>query len=286
MRKTVCALSIVAVAFAGRAQQGAPPSMEQDLAEPTQRDVTQQRDPAQRDMADRCVALLQGELGRVEAGDLSARCADLVRAGADRGQPGQTELGAGVARETPTAGASVRTAFANAGRELIGQREGFALGRTRGGTVGNTLMTNPLGWFSGLGVNVSYIRPISQLNKLSWVASGRYAHANASNGDVTTFGIGGGVDLFLIGRNNEGLRIGPRLELAFGSEDVQGTSTFARVGASGEIGYNFIAGNGITGAVAGGLGTRLAGDEQNESFDSFTGGELGPYLKLGLGYSW
>jgi hypothetical protein len=30
----------------------------------------------------------------------------------------------------------------------------------------------------------------------------------------------------------------------------------------------------------------VAGDEQNDDFASFVGGEFGPYLKLGLGFSW
>jgi hypothetical protein len=94
------------------------------------------------------------------------------------------------------------------------------------------------------------------------------------------------VDFFAIGRNNEGLRIGPRVELAVGRETFQGETTFARMGLSGEVGYNFVATNGLTGLVAGGLGGRIAGDNANENFTSFTGGEFGPYLKVGLGYSW
>ena len=58
------------------------------------------------------------------------------------------------------------------------------------------------------------------------------------------------------------------------------------MGLSGEVGYNFIATNGITGLVAGGLGGRVAGDSQNEDFESFVGGEFGPYAKIGFGFSW
>ncbi len=95
-----------------------------------------------------------------------------------------------------------------------------------------------------------------------------------------------GADLFIIGRNNEGLRIGPRLELAAGRERFQGSTTFARLGMSGELGYNFIATNGITGLLAAGVGGRVAGNDKNDEFASFVGGEFGPYLKFGLGYSW
>jgi len=151
--------------------------------------------------------------------------------------------------------------------------------------VTNTLSTNPLGWFSGLGVNLSYARPF-RWDRASWGASGRYSRTNASNGKVTSFGLGSGVDLFVFGRSNEGLRIGPRLDLAFGRETIQGSTDFARLGASGELGYNFIASNGVSASVAGGYGGRLAGDAQEEDFTSYTGGEDGPYMKLGLGYSW
>jgi hypothetical protein len=58
------------------------------------------------------------------------------------------------------------------------------------------------------------------------------------------------------------------------------------MGLGGELGYNFIASNGVTGLLAGGLGGRVAGDDQNDDFESFVGGEFGPYVKVGLGFSW
>jgi hypothetical protein len=90
----------------------------------------------------------------------------------------------------------------------------------------------------------------------------------------------------MIGQHNEGLRIGPRVELAAGRERFLGSTTFARLGMSGEVGYNFIATNGISGAVGVGVGGRVAGNSKNDSFASFVGGEFGPYAKVGLGYGW
>jgi hypothetical protein len=99
----------------------------------------------------------------------------------------------------------------------------------------------------------------------------------------------GGVDWFILGQNNEGLRLGPRFDLSFGREanaaPETGSATRTRLGITGELGYNFIASNGITGAAAFGLGGRVAGDE-NKELSSSVGGEFGPYAKLGLGYSW
>jgi hypothetical protein len=229
---------------------------------------------AEADVADRCVALLRGEA--LADSELIGQCENLVRAGVEPG----------IGRAGADPGESVRAAFTQAGRELTGRGPpGIGLGATVRGPVRSTLMTNPIGWFSGLGVNAEYSRPFD-FNRLSWVAAARYARANASNGEITTLGAGAGLDFYIIGRNNEGLRIGPRIEFAFGSENIGGRTNFGRIGASGEIGYNFIASNGLTASAAGGLGARLAGDEQNENFQAFTGGEFGPYVKLGLGYSW
>jgi hypothetical protein len=55
---------------------------------------------------------------------------------------------------------------------------------------------------------------------------------------------------------------------------------------AGELGYNFIATNGISGTLALGVGGRVAGNDKNDSFASFVGGEFGPYAKVGVGYSW
>jgi hypothetical protein len=278
MRKTVWALALAAGAVGARAQEGRTST---DAAQQAGTAAGRAADTGARgsQLADRCAALIRGELAPAARADLAPRCEDLLRAGGSGGPAPAT------GRDQPGPGESVRTAFTNAGRELTGQRP-TAMGSTRRGDVRNTLVTNPIGWFSGLGVNLEYERPLDRFDRVSWVAAARYARANATNGQVTSFGLGGGADLFIFGHNNEGLRIGPRIELALGDENIQGSTTFARVGLSGELGYNFIASSGLTAEAAVGVGGRLAGDSKNESFTSFTGGDLGPYLKVGLGWSW
>jgi len=184
-------------------------------------------------------------------------------------------------------GQGVKAAFEQAASELTDPRKRtLGMGMRQSGPVGYTLVTNPFGWFNGLGVNAELYGAFQDMPKFSWVAGARYSNTDTTNGTASTFGAMGGVDLFIIGRNNEGLRIGPRAEVAAGREKFQGSTTYARLGLSGEVGYNFIATNGITGLLAAGLGGRVAGDSKNDDFASFVGGEFGPYLNAGLGFSW
>jgi hypothetical protein len=200
------------------------------------------------------------------------------------GEAQQARVEPGQSSRQAQQGQGVLAAFEQAGREVMGPRRGAAMGMRQGGPVVNTLVTNPIGYFTGLGVNAELYRVLEP--RFSWVAGARYSTTDATNGTATTFGLMGGADFFVIGRNNEGLRIGPRVEFALGREDFQGRTTFARMGLSGEVGYNFVATNGITGLLAGGLGGRVAGDSENDNFAGFTGGEFGPYFKVGVGYSW
>jgi hypothetical protein len=187
----------------------------------------------------------------------------------------------------PPEGEGIRAAFERAGSELIGRSPSMGMGMRRGGPVGYTLVSDPVGYFNGLGANAELYGAIRDAPKFSWVAGARYSQTDVSTGTASTFGALGGVDWYIVGRNNEGLRVGPRLEVAAGREDIQGGDTdFARMGLGGEVGYNFIATNGITGVIGGGIGGRIAGDEQNEDFESFVGGEFGPYARIGLGFSW
>ena len=274
MRRIVRIGWTLAVALAAAGARAQDPAAGEPRGPARPAEVAQERS-----LADLCTAALRGELRADEApADLHSRCEQLLR-------DGEAVAAGGTGREPLAPGESVRAAFTDAGRELVGRRPSGPGVRARG-PVTSTLVTNPIGWFSGLGMNAEYSRPFEAFPKLSWVAGARFSRTQASNGEVSAFGLDGGADLFVFGGRNEGLRVGPRLELAFGGEDIQGRTTFGRVGASGEVGYNFIATNGITASAAGGIGGRLAGDSQNESFESFTGGELGPYLKFGLGYSW
>jgi hypothetical protein len=176
-------------------------------------------------------------------------------------------------------------AFALAGRELTQSGGTNVMGRKSAGKpIGFSLVTNPIGYFNGLGINAEAFG--SLIPAISWVGGLRYSRTDATNGTVNTFGMEVGADYFLYGHNNEGLRIGPRLELALGRETFASSTNFAWLGLAGELGYNFVATNGITGVVAAGVGGRIAGDER-EDFTNFTGGgEFGPYAKLGLGFSW
>jgi len=245
---------------------------------------TPQGDKAIRALREACANLMAGRVDeKLEAeqrtqAQLSAR--EHLRLQAEgRVQPGQSTA-------SPDPGQGVLAAFGSAASELASPSRTRTMGMRARGPVSYTLVTNPVGWFSGLGVNAELFGAFPAAPKFSWVAGARYSEADATNGTASTFGGMAGADLFIIGRNNEGLRIGPRLELAAGRERFQGSTTFARLGMSGELGYNFIATNGITGLLAAGVGGRVAGNDKNDNFASFVGGEFGPYLKFGLGYSW
>jgi hypothetical protein len=237
--------------------------------------------PDARPLVERCEALLRGEL----TGDatLQSQCAALLRS---NGGGGGTSVQPGVSREGATAGQSVGAAFTTAGHELFGQGQKVPLGMRRSGPITNLLTTNPIGWFNGFGVNATLSRVFKKYDKLSWVGQARYSRTNGSNGNVTAFGIGAGADYFVMGKNNEGLRLGPRLSASFGSEDFGGETSFGMLGMSGELGYNFVATNGIAATIAGGFGAQIAGDEQNAEWEDFAGGDFGPYFALGLGYAW
>ncbi|HLL83529.1 MAG TPA: hypothetical protein VK420_12780 [Longimicrobium sp.] len=152
-------------------------------------------------------------------------------------------------------------------------------------TIRNTVTTNPLGLVTGDGLNVEYSRPVFG-EKISAVGMGRLARSRFGDGSVTNLGLGVGADWFIIGQNNEGLRIGPRIDLGLGG--VTGTEgdngAFGSLGAGGEVGYNWIASNGFTAGAAAGLSGRLAG--RTERTDSYSNATFGPYGKLNLGYSW
>ena len=197
-------------------------------------------------------------------------------------QPGQ-------ATAPPEQGAGVAAAFGTAASELTGQTKRQGLGMRAGGRpVDYLIVTNPVGWFNGLGINAEMWGALEPAPHFSWVAGLRYSGTDTSSGSATTFGAEGGFDWFIVGQHNEGLRLGPRVEVAAGRQHTSSTSstTFARMGVGGEVGWNFIASNGISGLAAVGVGGRVAGDSANENFTSFVGGEFGPYAKVGVGFGW
>ena len=304
--RMVGALLAVAAAATATAQQGQDGQVNQAGGEP--RGAQPSAVGPTSDAFDRaCVDLLHGRMPQGEKAIKSLRdaCASLMSGRADerldaerrRQEQAQAreqlraiaqgqQVQPGQSSAQPQQGQGVLAAFGQAASELGGGSRMKALGMRPRGPVGYMLVTNPVGWFNGLGVNAELFGAFQDAPKFSWVVGARYAAADATNGTASTFGAEGGADFFIIGRNNEGLRIGPRLDLAAGRERFLGDTSFARLGLGGEVGYNFIATNGISGLAAVGVGGRVAGNDKNNNFASFVGGEFGPYAKVGLGYAW
>jgi hypothetical protein len=311
MRKGLVGAALVLAAAAAQAQQQ-DGAQQGGAARPAPRAAPAAGAGATSDAFDRaCIDLLQG---RTPQGDqaikaLREACGNLMAARSDERirqeqrlraerqaradqeaeqRSAAQNVQAGRSTAQPEAGRGVLAAFGEAGSELANPgRRTRELGMRPRGPVGWSLVTNPVGYFTGIGVNATLFHALEDVPKISWVAGARYSVADATNGTAQTFGILGGVDLFIIGRNNEGVRIGPRVELAAGRETfLSNSTTFARMGLGGEVGYNFVAANGITGGLGLGLGGRVAGDSKNSNFASFVGGEFGPYLNVAVGYSW
>jgi hypothetical protein len=220
---------------------------------------------------------------RLEAQSAAAKAA-AAQPAAPGAAPQKPAAGTSAAPAQP--GQSVLSAFGKAGEELVGNRPRGTpgMGMQRGGQpYAWTLVTNPVGWFTGQGVNAELWREL--FTKFALIGGAHYSQTAASERTVYTLGFLAGADWFPIGRNNEGLRFGPRFDFSFGRDNSTNNNTSSRLGIAGEVGYNFIASNGITGQAAFGLGGRVAGDK-NDELSSAVGGEFGPYVKIGLGYSW
>jgi hypothetical protein len=202
-------------------------------------------------------------------------------------QPGQ-------ATAQPQPGQDIPAAFGAAAGELAGQKKPLALGMRAGGRPVNYLLfTDPVSWFTGLGINATIYGTLPDLPKFSWVAGARYSATDTTNGNTIGFGGEIGVDWYIIGQHNEGLRLGPRFEAAAGRERFNSTATsgststtFGRLGLAGEFGYNFIASNGISALAAVGIGGRIAGNGDHNNFSSYIPGDFGPYVVLGVGFGW
>jgi hypothetical protein len=293
------ALVATALAFATSAvaQQGqdAPAPGTSDAFDRACVDLLHGRTPrgaqATETLRDACGALLNARAEERKAAERraeqqrQARAAQTQAQAQAQGKQAQPQAGQTAAPVEP--GESVLAAFAAAGNELVGNRPRGAMGLRRTGTpFQNTLTTNPVGWFTGVGVNAELLRSFRP--QFAWTAGAHYSQANATDTSLYTLGVSGGVDYFLLGQHNEGLRLGPRLDYSFGREatdSAEGTGTRTRLGLAGELGYNFIATNGISGQAAFGVGGRILGDE-NEELSSAVGGDFGPYVKVNVGYSW
>lgn len=153
-----------------------------------------------------------------------------------------------------------------------------------GEEVRNTIVTDPIGVILGDGVNAQYYRPISP--KVSAVIGGRFARTRLGEGGAaTTAGATGGVDFFMLGENNEGLRIGPRIVGNVGTETIGENAVAGSIGAGGELGYNWIAESGVTAGVAGGVNALLGGSV-NVDVEGFGEAGINPYGRINIGYSW
>jgi hypothetical protein len=261
-----------------------------------------------------CVDLLQGKMpqgGEKEIRTLRDACANLMSGRADdkidaekrrqqqiaaqeqlklQAQGKAPAVQPGKTTAQPQQGEDIAAQFGSAAGELTGSKKPMPLGMRSGGRqVGYTLVTDLVGWFTGLGINAILFGAISDSPKFSWMGGARYSSTDTSDGNTIGFGAVAGLDYFILGQHNEGLRLGPRVDVAAGRERFNSTSsstTFARMGLAGELGYNFIASNGISAIAAVGAGGRVAGDSKNNNFSSFIPGDFGPYVQLGVGFSW
>lgn len=193
------------------------------------------------------------------------------------------DVGEKAADKTERAGSSVSQAIREGTQAVQGQPTRLDRGVLReGDDVRNTITTDAVGMVFGEGLNLQYLRPVTE--KISLLGGARFARARAAEGSLTSFGLAAGADYFLIGRRNEGLRIGPRIEMGLGGETVGDNSFFGSYGAAGELGYNWIASNGLTAGAGAGVRARMAATR--ETGDTVTGGIVNPYAKLNVGYSW
>jgi hypothetical protein len=155
------------------------------------------------------------------------------------------------------------------------------MGRVEDGDVKHTVTLDLAGVATGDGINGQYLRSIRP--KLSTVLGGNYSRTDGVGGAITKFGAEAGLDYFLIGRHNEGLRIGPRVVGSVGVDTTGGSAGFGDIGAGAELGYNFISRMGITAGAAAGWDLLFKGRLGGNSEGDVDGH---PYGKLNVGYSW
>jgi len=237
-----------------------------------------------------CMARIQGTGSSAEARSCPNACSACDRLHASGGQAqaersaAQPQQGPDVAASLDQAGRSVSGAVAGATTDV---KENFGEARDRGvqgvGLRRNTLVTDAIGTFTGIGLNAEYQRPLAE--KISGVAGAHYSRTNTVGGSATTFGGTLGADYFLVGGYNQGLRLGPRAGVDFGGVSANGdTNIDARLGLAGELGYNWMGRSGVSLQLAVGAGGRVGGSVGGLN-DQF-GGDFGPYLRANVGWSW
>ena len=178
------------------------------------------------------------------------------------------------------AAAEVGQSYDEGKAAIKGYESPLVMGELRDGRmVRNTLTTSATGLFLGQGVNAAFQRSFSE--KFSGVLGANFSRTRAVGGALTNFGAMAGVDWFIIGQHNEGLRLGPRLDVGLGSDTVGDNQTFASIGIAGELGYNWIATNGITAGASAGLHGQRGGVT-----NGLGTGTWFPYGSVNVGYSW
>jgi hypothetical protein len=147
--------------------------------------------------------------------------------------------------------------------------------------VRNTATIDVSGLVLGDGINGQFVHSNSE--KVSTVVGGNYSRASGVGGAITKFGAELGVDYFVLGRRNEGLRVGPRVVASLGVDTTGGSAGFGDVGAGGEVGYNFITAEGLTAGAAAGWDLVFSGRLGGNTTGDVSGN---PYGKFNVGYSW
>jgi hypothetical protein len=163
---------------------------------------------------------------------------------------------------------------------LRGNQSPLAMGELQDGrAVKNSITTNATGLFLGQGANATFERSFTE--KFSGLLGANFSRTRAADGALTAFGAMVGVDWFIIGQYNEGLRLGPRVDVGYGRDTVGTNDSFATVGVAAELGYNWIASNGITAGLGAGVHGQTGSD-----INGLGTGSWFPYGAVNLGYSW
>ena len=245
-----------------------------------------------------CMARINGTGSSAEAASCPNACSLCDRMHATSGGQGQAKTAsqAGQSTAQPEQGPDVTASLDSLGRSVSSSvnsaasevKQNFGEVSDRGiqgvGLRRNTLVTDAVGTFTGIGLNAEYQRPLAE--KISGVAGAHYSRTNTVGGSATTFGGTLGADYFLVGGYNQGLRLGPRVGVDVGgvSANSGDTNIDARVGLAGELGYNWMGRSGVSMQLALGAGGRVGGSVGGLN-DQF-GGDFGPYVRANVGWSW
>lgn len=232
----------------------------------------------------------EGEEVRTSMEQKAEQTEEAIDERAQEAQQKAGEIGERASEGAEEAGSGLAESIGEASEAVQGEPSTFARGSLEDGQVRNTLTTNTFGYFTGTGLNATYQRPIS--DKISALGGASFSRTSQGAGAATRFGLQAGVDYFILGQRNEGLRIGPRVETAFGGETAGENSAFGNLSAAAELGYNWISARGLTAGLGAGVSAGFGGTSDNgsgepksEEIDNFDADVL-PYARLNVGFSW